>query len=93
MSRIIRTSYPIANKEHECMASVWLTECGESPSYLGMTISETKHWVKARQNRYKIIKGQKYLNTVQVWDGEFGVFKAIPEIHELCLKYDLYGDE
>ena len=88
MCELLSEREPVAKKDHYCMASEWLTNSGMEPR--DMTLSEAKSWVRARQNRYKIIKGQKYVNQSMKDGGEFYTFKAIPEIHKICLRYDLY---
>ena len=93
MCEFIRETRPIARKEHECMACVWLNEYGEKPGYLGMTLSDARKWVKARKDKYKIKKGEKYINVTQVHDGKIYDFKAKIEIDKLCRKYDLYQDD
>ena len=86
------TNYPKARKDHDCMASVFLNEQNWSPSDLSMGITEAKDWVKARQNNYKIKKGEKYLNQTMAHERKLYSFKAIPKIHNICLKYDLYDE-
>ncbi len=72
------------------MASIWLTESGEGPFYYGMSIEEAKKWAVARKNRYKIKKGERYLNVTQIHEGQIMDFKAIIDIDKLCHKYEIY---
>lgn len=93
LEKVVRTlseSSPIARKEHECHASLFITEGGR-PDYFNC-ITDYRTYIKARNNRFKILEGQKYIRQNNVSDGDFYVFKAIPEMHKICVKYDLYPD-
>ncbi len=87
---LVSEKHVTARKTHNCMACEWLVNddwwrnCGE------LSISELREIVKAKQNDWNIVKGQKYLNQTVVCDGDIGTFKAIPEIHEICKKHDVY---
>lgn len=89
MSTVLRTSYPIAKKDYSCDACHWLNE-GGLPD--GMTISEIKTFIRAKRDGFKIKAGQKYVKVVQIWCGDFSVFKARPEIDDICKKYDIYEE-
>lgn len=89
METILSTTHPVAKKHHQCDACTWLLNGGYPD---GMTISEWRSIVKAKRNKWKIVPGQKYIRQSQMQDGEFVCFKAIPEIDEICRKYDVYED-
>lgn len=77
-----------ARKDHACMASVWLREClGDLSS---LTFGELRVIAKARKNGWKIKAGEPYIRQNNIQDGEYYVFKAIPEIHQICLKHKVY---
>jgi hypothetical protein len=85
---VIRESNPTARKTHECMACIHiLNNCIDG---FGYTFAELRLIVKAKRNNYNIVKGQKYINQTNISDGEIYNFKAISEMHDLCLKHDLY---
>ena len=86
--RIIETRYQIAKKDYVCDACPWLFET----ELTGFTIAEYRAMVRAKRNGYMIKKGERYLRQVSVCGGDFMVFKAIPEISKICLKYDIYQD-
>jgi hypothetical protein len=44
----------------------------------------------AKANRYKIQKGQKYIRQCNANDGRLETFIAIPEVHAICMKYQVY---
>jgi hypothetical protein len=89
MATLLSQSTPIAKKDHPCDACHWLNE-GGFPD--GVTISEIKAYIRAKRDGFKIKKGQKYIKHVQIWCGDFSVFKARPEIDAICHKYELYEE-
>tara|TARA_Y100000780_G_scaffold176831_1_gene162005 strand:- start:7884 stop:8156 length:273 start_codon:yes stop_codon:yes gene_type:complete len=88
MVTVISESKPTARKEHNCDAC----ECLLAPGVNGMgySFSELRAVVKAKRNNWKIVKGQKYVKQTNTFDGRVFTFKAIPEIHEICVKHNLY---
>lgn len=89
MTEIIKQTKPKARKNHYCMASEWLNQCGNLRG-LTFTFSEWRAIIKARDNNWEIQKGDIYINQRNVDCGDIFTFKAIPEIHEICIKYDYY---
>jgi len=77
----------IAKKDYNCDACTWLIE---SDYRWGLTISEYRAIIKARRNGYRIKDGSKYIYQASVNYGDFCTFRAIPEIHNICLKYEMY---
>lgn len=89
MSYLLKQTEPIARKEYWCMASEFITESGNIRGSI-FTFSEWRAIINARENNYKIVKGQKYINQSVAYEGTVYTFKAIPEIHAICLKYNYY---
>lgn len=89
MVETILQTFPKARKEHDCMASEWLNQCGNLRG-LTFTFSEWRAIIKARDNNWTIKKGEVYTNQRNVQDGEIFTFKSITAIHEICCKYDYY---
>tara|TARA_R110000772_G_scaffold8649_1_gene28710 strand:+ start:644 stop:916 length:273 start_codon:yes stop_codon:yes gene_type:complete len=85
---VLSESEPIARKQHNCMACEFILNCGVNG--FGYTFAELRLIAKAKRNNYNVVKGQKYIRQNNICDGEIYTFKAIPEMHELCLKHDLY---
>lgn len=79
---------PIARKDYPCMASEFLRDLGFCRSPL--TFSELRKVVVARRNGWMIKKGTPYVYQFNKYDGDRYVFRAIKDIHEICLKYDVY---
>ena len=81
-------------KDHNCNACEWLVN-GDALTMIRrgeikLTISERRAIVKAKQNNWKVKKGQRALYHVGIYDGDFYYCYSIPEIHDICVKYDLY---
>ena len=79
-----------ARKQYDCMACDWLFNMGIRESGIKFTFSEYRSIIKAKQNNHKIQVGENYLYQFNVDGGDNWSFRAIPEIHKICLKYDLY---
>lgn len=88
---IAKVEHPVARKNYQCQASVWIDNT------VGFFRSEfdPEDWEKikvAAKKDFKILKGEKYKKISGKFDGEFGVFRAIPELDDICKKYDLYDE-
>ena len=86
---VIQESRPTARKDHICNASEILYE---SLPYMidEMSFKEKRAVVKARRNKWHIKKSAVYVRQVNKMDGEVYTFKAIPDIHQICIDHDLY---
>ena len=45
---------------------------------------------QAKNESFSIQPGQTYVKVEGIWDGEFTVFRARPEVHALCIKHNIY---
>jgi hypothetical protein len=70
------------------MASDWLEHAWPLGDFL--SFSEMREVVKAKRNGYRIRKGQQYVKQTGIYEGELVTFKAIPALHDICLRHDLY---
>jgi len=86
--QVLSESNPIARKDHVCNACEFINEHWGSHNF---TIGELRVIVLARRNGYKIKIGDSYIKQNNICHGDIYTFKAIPEIHEICLKYNLYA--
>ena len=87
---IIHESRSKARKNYYCDACNFLFE--SDPCELGLTFTEAREVVKARQKRYKILKGEIYVRQFNKDGGDTWTFRAIPAIDKICQKYDLYRE-
>jgi len=84
---VLREEYPIARKDYNCSACEWIRE-----DLRDFTFAEFREIVRAKRNGWKIKKGQRYIKQINICDGDFCVYKAIPEIHDICIENDLFDD-
>lgn len=83
-----------ARKDHNCDACMFMRENLGEIGNGKLSFSELRAIAKAKQDGYKIKKGQPYgkqFNSMD-GDGDTYTFKYRPEIHNLCLKYGLYPE-
>lgn len=93
MSNVIgETTYPKARKDYRCMASEWITNGDLAETVYHCSYAEKRAIVRAKRNGWKIKKGERYLRQCIVWEGRLETFRAIPAMHEICLKQDLYQE-
>lgn len=86
---VLREALPIAKKDHRCSACVWIMELICEYDF---TFAELREIVKARKNGWRINAGEEYIKQINICDGDFYVYKAIPAIHEICIKNDVFVD-
>lgn len=91
-TQIGETTYPKAKKDYQCMASDWIINGDLAETFRCCDWEQKRSIIRARRNGYKILKGQKYLRQAIVFEGRMETFRAIPEMHEICVEYDLYQE-
>ena len=87
MCDLISASTPTARKDHGCMAYDWIDNCFDLED---LTPDEQHNFLQAKGNKGMIKKGTKYIRQCLNDGGRLFTFKAIPELHKICLKYDMY---
>lgn len=90
MSIVLRNSSPAARKDYECSACDWIINYGGD--FTDFSFGERKAIIRAKRNKYQIKKGSIYLYQVNIWCGDFNIFRAIPEINDICLNHDIYEE-
>ena len=86
---VLSESRPVAKKDHDCNACEWLNNSGYANEG-DLTPDEWKVYQLAESKEFKVKKGEIYIRQNNKFDGEVYTFKAIPAIHDICIKYDLY---
>ena len=74
-----------AIKDYNCDATIYLHELGDYDIF-------TPEEMEIISTDCKIKKGNIYREVVGKFEGELFTFRAIPEIHDICLKYELYPE-
>jgi hypothetical protein len=87
---VATTTTQTARKDYQCEASNWIIETGigEFP----FSFAELRLIAKAKRDDWKIKKGQQYVKVCGKWDGEWSVFRARPEINNLCQYHGIYQE-
>jgi hypothetical protein len=88
MVKVLSESEPVAKKAHDCDACTWVMNSGWNG--MGLSFAELRSIAKAKRNKWRVVKGQKYLRQTNVQSGDIFTFKAIPAIHAICLAHDYY---
>jgi hypothetical protein len=82
-----------SQKEYKCDACLFMRDSLSELSPGMLTFAELREIVKAKQDNYKILKGQPYGKQFNKLYGEEPyTFRYRPAIHEICLKYELYPE-
>lgn len=55
-----------------------------------LTFSEKRAYITAKINRGMIQPGETYISQFIVDGGDSWTWRAKPELHAICLKYDFY---
>ena len=80
-----------ARKDHEDSAGVWIENCLSDIRSCGeLTFGELRAIAKLKANGWKILKGEKYIDSVTKQDGVLYQFKYKPEINAICQKLNMY---
>ncbi len=87
MCDLISEKILTARKDHDCMAYAWIDNFCDLED---LTPDEKQLYLKAKENKGLIKKGEKYVRQCLNDGGRLFTFKAIPELHNICLKYDMY---
>lgn len=81
---------PVARKDYDCGASVWIDHASYDDAEYDEKDLQTIRKAKAENN--KILKGTRYLKITGKWEGEFDTFRAREDLDAICHKYELYPE-
>ena len=90
MEMVGEVQHPIARKDYDCDASIWIYSGDITGEYY--TFSELRQIVKAKRDGWKIKKGQKYIKQTLKDGGELFTFRAREDMHKICVDNDIYRD-
>jgi len=86
MKVLLHELRPVARKEYRCMAYDIIDDYSE------FTHDELKAYARMKRNGGMIQKGERYLRQSCVRDGEVYEWIANIEMHNICIKDDLYDE-
>jgi hypothetical protein len=89
MAELLSKCEPRSRKDHICDAYKIVIDHWNYGYPL--TYTELRHIVMARKNKGLIKKGDIYLKQ-NIKDGNIYTFRAIPEMYNICVKYDMFYD-
>lgn len=90
MSTLLSHGLHKARKDYPCDAWYWINYVGVRD--IGLTFAEYREVVKARRNNFTIKKGEQYYRQVVNDGGYLYTYRAIPALHDICIKYEIYGE-
>lgn len=88
MTQLISQKEPVARKNYRCMAYDWIKDQGWAEG--DYTLEEAKAIEQMKGRGGMIEKGEKYIRQFCVNGGDSWTWKANKEMHDICLKYDMY---
>lgn len=92
--QILSDSLHRSKKDRDCNASHFVRQyLDDCPTYTGISFSDLRHIVLARQNNWKIKAVDIYRSYVIKQDGEIYRLGEIPEMARICTKYELWPDD
>jgi len=78
----------VADKEFTCSAFEWIDATTFDLSE--MTFSDRKLFAKACRSKGKVEVGDTYIKQYSICNGERGIYRALPYIHELNMRNGVY---
>lgn len=88
MITVLSESTPTARRDYACDAAHWVLEAIDNGVFF--SFSELRVIAKHKRSKFIIKKGDTYIKQNNKMDGELYTFRAIPYLHEICIKYNLY---
>jgi hypothetical protein len=95
MPELITQSTVVSRKEYNCDGCICLLNLGSTQQLieeLNLTKEESEVLMKAKEDGFKILKGQTYLKQVLKDGGFIYSCRIKPEIYDLINKYDLFHE-
>jgi hypothetical protein len=89
---ILHSKVKTARKQYDCCMQEWITAEGEREvaNNFPLTFAEKRGLIKMRNEKYKIMPGDKYYEQVGIQDGRFYCIQCRIDVTDLCRKYDLW---
>lgn len=83
-----------ARKDYQC-AACWVIRQGISFDELMQNVTEAEReaLIKAKENGYKIKKGEMYFRWANIDCGQIYSGRAIPAVADICSKYEMWEED
>ena len=88
MITVLNESNPKAKRDMTCDAAPWVLDAIDGGVIF--TFSELRAIAKHKKCKFIIKKGDTYIKQNNKMDGNFYTFRAIIDLHDMCIKYNLY---
>jgi hypothetical protein len=94
MISTIHHSVQVARRDYHCDGCECLFDGRDYKinTHTKFTISEMRAIIKTKNNNFMIKKGEKYIRQFNTDGGDTWTYRSIPEIHEICIKYNIFLD-
>jgi len=94
MAEVLSHAIRTARKEYQCNACEWLTngDVMTDPSFFDISFDDKRKLVIIRRERYKILKGTKYIDANIKDGGKIYNVKSRIDADQICRKYELYDE-
>lgn len=83
---------PIARKDYHCQASEFVRDCWNDADISSLPQVEQDAFALAKLHNFRILKGERYIKQISIYDGSYGIFRGIPDMVDLCHKYELFPE-
>jgi hypothetical protein len=83
---------PIARKEYHCQASEFVRDAWNDADIATLPEKERNAFELAKSHNFRILKGERYIKQISIYDGSYGIFRGIPDMVDMCHKYELFPD-
>jgi len=84
---------PKATKDYHCQACEHISCAWNEADILALPDNERKAYELAKSKNFRILKGEEYVCQSGVYDGQFYTFRRIPDMVDICHKYELFPDD
>ena len=101
MNTVLQQGYIVARKDYHSDANCLFDWCRDTKGIirvadlynLGMSDEEVHTVLEADKTKFRIVIGERHYSQKGIYDGQIYHFRAPVGIHEILVKYELYGEE
>lgn len=74
------------------MASEFVRDAWNDADINQLPKDEQEAYNLAKEHNFRILKGERYIKQISIYDGSYGTFRGIPAIVDMCHKYELFPE-